>query len=44
MASIKDVMAALDMNAGEFSREWKRLSDQDKADIKQWVDDENRQA
>lgn len=44
MASIKDVMAALEMPAGEFSREWKRLTDADKEDIKQWVDDENRSA
>lgn len=40
-ATLKDVMTALEMPTAEFSKEWKRLTEQDKIDLKQWVDDEN---
>lgn len=44
MASMTDVMKALDMKPGEFAPQWKALTDKDKADLKAWLDDENRQA
>lgn len=40
MADLKAVMAALGMSTAEFSKEWKRLTDTDKADLKRWVDEE----
>lgn len=42
MASMTDVMKALDMKPGEFAPQWKALTDKDKADLKQWLDDETR--
>jgi hypothetical protein len=42
-ATLKDVMVALEMPTAEFSKEWKRLTEQDKIDLKNWVDAENAQ-
>lgn len=40
MASMRDVQQALGMPTGEFRKEWLALSDQDKADLKEWADAE----
>lgn len=40
MASMVDVMKALDMPAKEFRAEWALLSDQDKEDLKRWTDED----
>lgn len=40
-ATMSDVMKALEMKPGEFAPQWKALSDQDKADLKAWLDKEN---
>lgn len=38
-ATLKDVMAFFDMTAEEVRREWKLLTDADKADIKRGIGD-----
>lgn len=36
---VKKIMVFFGMTAGNFMKEWKLLSDQDKADLKQGIED-----
>ena len=38
-SSMTDVMKYFGMRPAEFKQEWQKLTDKDKADLKQWLDD-----